>query len=189
MRRTVQIAKRNRDIMFIDDPHVAPLSVIITTLASRSYEWCVKNREYDNELDLLFDVVRHMPDTIEMRNVDGRDQWFIWNETIAGENFAEKWNRRPELADAFFAWHARICSDLVKLETVKGLDRLHDALKNMFGSRPANAAIDWLTDRVSTARRSGNLCYHQRWPQRWCTTGFDIRAGQYLFWQQPVAPC
>ena len=66
LRRTVQIAKRHRDIMFVDDPDVAPLSVIITTLASRSYEWCVTNREYDNELDLLFDVIRHMPDTIEM---------------------------------------------------------------------------------------------------------------------------
>ena len=39
----------------------------------------------------------------------------------------------------------------------KGLDRL-ETLKSMFGSRPANAALDWLTDRVSTARRSGNLC-------------------------------
>ena len=71
LRRTVQIAKRHRDIVFIDDPDVAPLSVIITTLASRSYEWCVTNREYDNELDLLLDVIRHMPDTIEARRVDG----------------------------------------------------------------------------------------------------------------------
>ena len=110
----MQIAKRHRDIMFVDDPDVAPLSVIITTLASRSYEWCVTNREYDNELDLLFDVIRHMPDTIEMCHVDGRDQWFIWNETTGDENFAEKWNRRPERAEAFFTWHARFCSDLVQ---------------------------------------------------------------------------
>jgi hypothetical protein len=72
LRRTVQIAKRHRDIMFVDDRDVAPLSVIITTLASRSYEWCVTNRDYDNELDLLFDVIRHVPDTIEMRRLDGR---------------------------------------------------------------------------------------------------------------------
>ena len=124
LRRTVQIAKRHRDIMFVDDPDLAPLSVIITTLASRSYEWCVTNHEYDNELDLLFDVVRHMPDTIQVRRVDGRDQWFIWNETTEGENFAEKWNRRPERAEAFFTWHARFCSDLVKLEDRRGLDRL-----------------------------------------------------------------
>ena len=157
LRRTVQIAKRHRDIMFVDDPDVAPLSVIITTLASRSYEWCVTNREYDNELDLLFDVIRHMPDTIEMCHVDGRDQWFIWNETTGDENFAEKWNRRPERAEAFFTWHARFCEDLVSLEAIRGLDRLGDTLKSLFGSRPANTAIDALTERVSTARRAGNL--------------------------------
>jgi hypothetical protein len=103
LRRTVQIAKRHRDIMFVDEPDVAPLSVIITTLVSRGYEWCVTNREYDSEFELLFDVIRHMPDTIEIRRVDGSVRWFIWNETTAGENFAEKWNRRPKRAEAFYA--------------------------------------------------------------------------------------
>jgi hypothetical protein len=157
LRRTVQIAKRHRDMMFVDDPDVAPLSVILTTLASRSYEWCVTNREYDNELNLLLDVIRHMPDTIEARRVDGDDQWFIWNETTAGENFAEKWNHRPGLAEAFFAWHARLSSDLIGLEAVRGLDRLGNMLKTLFGPRPANAAIDTLTDQISAARRSGDL--------------------------------
>lgn len=157
LRRSVQIAKRHRDIMFVDEPDVAPLSVIITTLASRSYEWCVTNREYDNELELMVDVIRHMPDTIEIRHVEGRVQWFIWNETTADENFAEKWNRRPERAEAFYAWHERFCWDLAQLETVSGLDRLGDLLKRLFGSRPATAAINSLTERVSTARHAGNL--------------------------------
>jgi len=131
--------------------------VIITTLVSRSYEWCVTNREYDNELELLFDVIRHMPDTIEIHPVHGGVQWFIWNETTAGENFAEKWNRRPARAEAFYAWHERFCSDLAQLEAVSGLDRLGEVLKGLFGSRPATAAIDSLTERVSAARRTGNL--------------------------------
>jgi hypothetical protein len=157
LRRTVQIAKRHRDIMFVDEPDVAPLSVVVTTLASRAYEWCVTNREYDNELELLFDVIRHMPDTIEVRHVEGHVRWFIWNETTAGENFAEKWNRRPERATAFYAWHKRFCSDLAHLEAVSGFDRLGDVLKDLFGTRPATAAIDTLTERVSTARRAGSL--------------------------------
>src|SRR4029077_296491 len=115
LRRAVQIGKRHRDILFVDDPEVAPLSVIITTLMSRSYEWCVSNREYDNELGLLFEVVRRMPDTIEIRRTGAGDWWFIWNETTKGENFAEKWNRRPELAEAFFTWHGRFCADLAEL--------------------------------------------------------------------------
>jgi hypothetical protein len=157
LRRTVQIAKRHRDIMFVDDPDVAPLSVIITTLASRSYEWCVTRHEYDDELELLLDVVLHMPDSIETNRVDGEVRWFIWNETTVGENFAEKWNKRPERAEAFFAWHRQFCSDLEKLEEVMGLDRLKDVLKGLFGSRPAATAMETLTERVSSARRAGNL--------------------------------
>jgi hypothetical protein len=105
----------------------------------------------------MFDVVRHMPDTIEMRRIDGREQWFIWNETTEGENFAEKWNLQPKRAEAFFTWHSRFCADLAKLETARGLDHLGGMLKSLFGPRPATAAIDALTERVSTARRTGNL--------------------------------
>jgi hypothetical protein len=157
LRRTVQIAKRHRDLIFIDNPDVAPLSVIITTLASRSYEWCIKNREYDTELDLLFDVIQHMPDTIETRRVNGRLEWFIWNETTEGENFSEKWNHDQERAEAFFMWQARFSSDIRELEATAGLDRLGDKLKGLFGARPASAAIESVTKRISTARRIGKL--------------------------------
>ena len=54
LRRIVQIAKRHRDMHFIDDGDgLAPLSIIITTLASRAYEYCVNQFEYDHELDLI----------------------------------------------------------------------------------------------------------------------------------------
>ena len=48
-------------------------------------------------------------------------------------------------------------SDLAQLQAVSGLDRLGDLLKGLFGSRPATAAIDALTERVSAERRTGNL--------------------------------
>jgi len=85
LRRTVQIGKRHRDVHFANDKNGrAPISVIITTLASRSYEYCVTNLVYDTELDLLLDVVRRMPDFIEHRQTASGPMWFIWNETTAG---------------------------------------------------------------------------------------------------------
>lgn len=157
LRRAVQIAKRHRDVHFIDEPGLAPLSVIITTLASRSYEWCVSKFEYDDEIEVLLDVVLHMPDTIETRQHDGREFWTIWNETTAGENFAEKWNRHPERAKAFFAWHSRFLKDMETLDEVRGIDRLAECLKGQFGSRPATAAIESITNGISKARRDGTL--------------------------------
>ena len=56
LRRTVQLLKRHRDIAFMkQDAALLPLSIIVTTLASQAYEWCVGHRAYDNELDLVCD--------------------------------------------------------------------------------------------------------------------------------------
>jgi hypothetical protein len=86
-----------------------------------------------------------------------RNAEYIWNETTEGENFAEKWNKYPERAAAFFAWHARVVSDLERLATVEGLDELRRLLDGVFGGGPAGRAVDAMTERVTAARTSGRL--------------------------------
>ena len=73
---------------------LAPISVIITTLAAWSYEYCVGSAVFDSELDVLCAVIRHMPNFIGRQVVAGHVEWSIWNETTEGENFAERWNAR-----------------------------------------------------------------------------------------------
>ncbi|MGY3038315.1 hypothetical protein ACVIIV_007485 [Bradyrhizobium sp. USDA 4354] len=158
LRRTVQIAKRHRDLEFIDDTDgLAPLSIIITTLASRVYEFCVGNLVYDHELDLIVDLLRRMPDLIETRVTDAGVQWYLWNQTTVGENFCEKWNKHPERAAAFFQWHSKLIADVERLAAAEGLDDVRRLLGDIVGRSPANAAMDALTARVSTARSGSNL--------------------------------
>lgn len=158
LRRTVQIAKRHRDRQFInDDEGLAPLSIIITTLASRAYELCVRNFEYENELVLVVNVIRRMPDMIETGTSEGRPAWFLWNQTTAGENFCEKWNRDPRRAHAFFAWHAEVLADLTALAAASGLDQVRRRLSHIFGNAPADRAMDSLTERVNAARTANRL--------------------------------
>jgi Second Messenger Oligonucleotide or Dinucleotide Synthetase domain len=158
LRRVVQIAKRHRDQYFLNhDPSFAPISVIVTTLASQSYEYCVGRASYDGEFDLLLDVLRCMPAFIESRVVGGQTNWFIWNESTTGENFAEKWNRDPRLAEAFWVWHADALTDLERLPDADGIDNITKHLRESFGSGPADAALAGLTKEVSTARATGQL--------------------------------
>lgn len=158
LRRSVQLAKRHRDILFVDlDPGLAPLSVIVTTLASRSYEYCVGAHDYESELDVLADIIRYMPAFIEERMVADRKQWFVWNETTSGENFAEKWNVNPAHAEAFFEWQARALRDIESLADVTGLDRLRKQLGSSFGPAPVSTALDSMTQHISAARRAGTL--------------------------------
>lgn len=158
LRRTVQIEKRHRDIYFADlEPCLVPISIVLTTLASRSYEYCVNHFVYDSELDIVRDIIRHMPAFIEDRLIEGRRQWFVWNETTHSENFAEKWNNDPRRAEAFFTWHGRILADLDRLAVVEGLDNLAKGLTESFGRAPATAALDTLTAQLSGARTAGTL--------------------------------
>jgi hypothetical protein len=158
LRRIVQIAKRHRDMHFIDDDEgLAPLSIIITTLASRAYEFCVNQFAYDHELDLIVDVLRRMPTMMQTDTADGRVTWYLWNQTTAGENFCEKWNKHPERAQAFFSWHGKAVADLEQLATAQGLDQVRRLLGGIFGAAPANTAMDSLAERVSVARATNHL--------------------------------
>lgn len=156
--RTVQLAKRHRDIHFENrDPSIAPISVIITTLASRAYEHCVRNNVYDSELELLCDVIRNMPSSIVHSDVGGHVHWFIWNETTDHENFAEKWNSDPRRPHAFYTWHRQLLTDLESLVHIEGVDLLFKRLGGAFGSGQASRALEGLTDKVSAARSTGLL--------------------------------
>lgn len=158
LRRVVQILKRHRDIYFLNnDMSLAPISIVITTLAAQSYEYCASTFTFDDEFDLLCEVIRQMPRFIEARVVNGREQWFIWNETTAGENFAEKWNHDSRRARAFSVWHGRAQADIERLVATDGLDGLTKSLRESFGEGPANQALKRFTETVSTARSAGVL--------------------------------
>ena len=159
LRRVVQIAKRHRDQCFSEkDPKLAPISVIITTLASRSYERCVRTSAYDNEFDFLCDVISGMPLFIETQSIgDNQQRWFVWNETTQGENFAEKWNSDPRLARAFWQWHRQAVDDLANLLRCQGFDDLFNTLSRSFGATPARRAREEMTQRLSSARSKSLL--------------------------------
>jgi hypothetical protein len=158
LRRIVQISKRHRDIYFSRlKSDLAPISVVITSLAARSYEQCVTNNVYISELQLILHVIRVMPEFIQMTTTGGRTTWAVWNETTAGENFAEKWNADPARASAFYEWHARLISDIERLVDVSGIDQLTKSLKESFGDRPVETAMTAWHEDVSTARTSRRL--------------------------------
>jgi hypothetical protein len=158
LRRVVQILKRHRDIYFLKgDCALAPISIVITTLASQSYEYCVSSFVFDDEFDLLCAVIRHMPRFIDSTVINGRQFWFIWNETTTGENFAEKWNQDSRRARSFYTWHLRALADVERLSGADGLDTVTKSLRESFGDGPANIALKRFTDDISSARVAGML--------------------------------
>jgi len=158
LRRTVQMLKSHRDHMFeTGDADLAPLSIIITTLAMRAYELCVQRYPYDNELDLMCDTVRLMPVFIERQVRFGEPYFVVANETTEGENFAEKWNDDPRLAVAFQQWHGRALAALEAIAEAEGLDRLQKSVSDAVGEAPVRKAAGDVADSFARARATGTL--------------------------------
>jgi hypothetical protein len=94
-----------------------------------------------------------MPDFI----LHDENGWSIPNETTQGENFAEKWNKNPDLAFAFFEWHRACIDELERLLELVGRDQIHKHLEESFGQQPVAKAMQRITERVSASRSSGRL--------------------------------
>jgi len=157
LKRCVQICKRHRDNWFKDDlEQKSPISIIITTLAARSYDSAIKCAVYNNDLEILLDVVKGMPDYIEKQEVYDT-KYFVWNPTTEGENFAEKWNFDPSLAEAFYSWQKAMVQHLEMLTESAGLDVIRKQLKYTFGDSVTNKVMDAITSSVSASRSKSGL--------------------------------
>lgn len=156
--RIVQLCKRHRDVWFYTrEPELAPISIILTTLLAKSYAYCVGKSLYDNEFDLLVDVLRHSTDFVEVGFIDGIERYYVWNETTIHENFAEKWTDNPCLARSFFAWHQQAVADLSNLVFSGGLDQIRQSMSPMFGEQVVSKTFSVLTNSVTSHRANGTL--------------------------------
>ena len=158
LRRIVQLLKRHRDIFYENNSDdVAPISVIITTLAMQSYEYCVRRRVFADEMDVLVEVVRMMPHFIERPILDGRQGYAVPNETTRGENFADNWNKDPRRAPAFYTWHAQALLDFEAIRDAVGQDRLSLNMERSFGSGVTGRVFGSRVGAVSDGRKAGML--------------------------------
>ena len=103
LQRSIQILKRHRDVMFKDDKKLAPISMIITTLAARSYQGETDvYKALVNILDQMLSFVKPSWPKVE-------------NPVNPAEDFADAWQTKPELETNFRAWHAQAKRDVADL--------------------------------------------------------------------------
>ncbi|MCK9211567.1 MAG: nucleotidyltransferase [Ignavibacteriaceae bacterium] len=101
LQRVIQILKRHRDILFEKDLDDKPVSIIITTLASKAY------RNEPNLYEALLNIIDRIPNQFDSLN----GQVAVLNPVNSKENFADKWDKYPERKTKFLNWiHGLSCS-------------------------------------------------------------------------------
>lgn len=147
LQRAVQALKRHRDLAFTREPEIAPISIIITTLAGRAY------RSGAGLYETLVNLTSTMPTLVEQE--DGI--YVIKNPSLSDENFADRWRTHPERGDAFFGWIEGVHKDLVGIGADDGTDRMLEALGQSFGKTHADRAGRQYAQNVRIARDNGRL--------------------------------
>lgn len=125
LQRAVQLLKRHRSIVFADNPTIAPISIIITTLAAQAYGG------EDNVFEALYNITHKMDQYIQTNN----EKIVVPNPVNPTENFADKWNEEKELKDAFYTWLGTVQRDIAFVASRDTFDKSMDYMKRMFGSR------------------------------------------------------
>ena len=102
-----QLLKVHRDVMFKNDPDRQPISVIITTLAARTYQG------QEDVAEALLHIVNNMADHV----YPGTPQ--VPNPVNPDEDFSDRWNTpeglKLDLEGNFFRWLDQAQSDFRRL--------------------------------------------------------------------------
>lgn len=151
LQRVVQILKRHRDIMFDGDDE-KPISIIITTLASRAY------KKQTNILEALVDVIDNMHNFILNKKDEKTGYWykFIENPVNTVENFADKWRENPNKQTKFYAWLEAVKKDITEATQKTGSHNIMERLSSSFGDREVKKVFSNLGDRARLLTEQGN---------------------------------
>jgi len=116
----IQILKRHRDVLFRDEPELAPISMILTNLAARAY-----NGETDIGMALA-NIVEKMPTLVRAQRPR------VPNPADPFEDYADNWATNPELEKSFWEWHVAVKTDLGRLATALRAQNVQGAVERAF---------------------------------------------------------
>lgn len=162
LQRSVQVLKRHRDVHFEQNLDSRPVSVILTTLAGHAY------RGEGELLDALQGIIEGLDAHVETR--DGK--WVIRNPANEEENFADKWNERPALRDAFMKWRDQVYDDIDALtgaaSVANGTLLLEKAFRIPNAAGGESKPVRMSSATVAPTPAPGNLGHRKSppWPAR-----------------------
>jgi Second Messenger Oligonucleotide or Dinucleotide Synthetase domain len=140
----VQLLKRGRDIRFAGNPDLAPISVVLTTLAGERYAG------ERHPIQALNNVVQRI-----VVSIPSTGRLVVCNPANPYEDLSERWDENPGAYQAFVSWMVELERDLAALQQL-GVPEASRCLERLFGDA-APRAIRGQAEAVEKARRSSQL--------------------------------
>jgi hypothetical protein len=150
LQRIVQLLKRHRDIMF-DGDEDKPISIIITTLATRAYN--------DAPGIDIAETLKNIANLLERYIEDRNGAKWVVNPVNSQENFADKWIEHPKRKENFYKWLTQLQADVENIHNTqeRGFSYLNESLKKPFGDSVVTKAFSKYGEKTRLLRESGGL--------------------------------
>lgn len=148
LKRAVQLIKRWRDVYYEDNPELAPISIVLTTLAAKHYGQ--EPSAGDAVTSILRGIVASIPSY-------GRLE--VCNPSNPREDLSERWDECPENYRAFVSGIVEFERQWREVNDLRGA-QLTDRLKQLFGVAPTESAIKDQADFIERQRRGNGLGIH-----------------------------
>ncbi len=146
LKRAVQLIKRYRDIFFQKNGDIAPISIILTTLACSYY------RGESSVNQTISNILQNIASEISMTS----NRLVVLNPTNLDEDFSEKWEGNKELYESFVKWISNFQETWKIFNANKGFKAI-EVIQKMFGEEITNIALKDQTEFMEKNRRNGLL--------------------------------
>jgi len=146
LKLVVQLFKRYRDIAYEKTPDLAPISIVLTTLAARHYNG--QQSVSEAMIAILDGIASSIPSYDRLR---------VLNPTNRLEDLSERWDAKPEAYRAFVSGIRELRSRWEELNRQSGMQNVKVALEKMFGENIAREAVAEHVKAFDAARAGRDL--------------------------------
>ena len=145
LKRTVQLLKRWRDVRYEKRPNVAPISMVLTTLAASTYEGQLSVSES------MSCILARIVELIEIR----KPRIYVLNPANRQEDLSERWENPVEYA-AFVTGIRELHGLWAKAIAAAGVHNVGMALETLFGE-PVKVAVRKQANHLQELRTNSAL--------------------------------
>ncbi len=147
LKRVVQLIKRWRDVTYAENPEIAPISIVLTTLAAEHYGG---QQSVSEVLDSVLDrIVASLPPMSRRLQV--------LNPTNEKEDLSEKWDKDPEAYDAFVSGIIGFQQSWHSISQARGIPQVSAALRDLFGENLTTGVVKEQAELIRKAHSERQL--------------------------------
>lgn len=144
----VQLLKRRRDVRYKNLPELAPISIILTTLAGEIYrgEQSISRAVGNALTGICAKIQSSYPRRLVVRNPKNSD-----------EDLSERWETKPGMYREFVDYTKEFEAQWKSMLQTRGIDKIAKILENLFGEQLAKKVVESQTRDIESLRSKNAL--------------------------------